>query len=500
MLDAEDAPLQRVQALDRHGVLEPEQHGHQRADVDAASIGAAQNRLQVLAGVEDPPSRLVGALPLFFGHLLVACDHVLQLVFVHVGVHPDPLLREHLMVLGAGQGREDEELEHVERQLVLDDLEILLDGFRRIVREAQNVTGEGHDADALPFQQHLPVLGDLVLALLGRDQVRRVDVLKPEEHAGHAGALGLLDEVRNLVAQRVDLDHEADVEAILFAQLDDAVVDRFPVLVPREIVVGDKEAVHALLVVGAQDLLDGVWRAVARLAPLHVDDGAERALEGATASGIETGDVADRAVDEVLGQEGRRRHIGQARQLFFHVVVDGLQLPRGGVADHRVHVLFGFAGEDRDADLLRGLDVVRQLGKHRQAARDVETAHHDLDAFGKERTGDIGRAGKFVRLNADDTHEPLAAIVLNEGNQLVELDPLIGLVDCDHVDGKIGTQHAPFGGVDREAVDGGERVGGHRGFQPLHHVAVGVVVRRFDQDELETRAVCPCWLCHPSIP
>ena len=40
---------------------------------------------------------------------------------------------------------------------------------------------------------------------------------------------------------------KADVQAVLFAQLDDPVEDRFPVLVAGEIVVGDEEAIDALL-------------------------------------------------------------------------------------------------------------------------------------------------------------------------------------------------------------------------------------------------------------
>ena len=53
---------------------------------------------------------------------------------------------------------------------------------------------------------------------------------------------GLLDEVRNLVAQRVDLDHEAERNLVDLAQLGEPVEDRLPVLVAGEIVVGDEEA------------------------------------------------------------------------------------------------------------------------------------------------------------------------------------------------------------------------------------------------------------------
>ena len=56
----------------------------------------------------------------------------------------------------------------------------------------------------------------------------------------------LLDEVRDLVAERVDLDGEADVDALAPAQLDQPVEEHLPVAVAGEIVVGDEEAVDAL--------------------------------------------------------------------------------------------------------------------------------------------------------------------------------------------------------------------------------------------------------------
>ena len=226
------------------------------------------------------------------------------------------------MVLRARQRRQHEEFESVERQLLLDDLEVVADRIRRVVGEAEDIAGEGHDADALPIKQHLAVFGDLVLPLLGGDQIGRVDVLEPDEHAGDAGAARFLDEVRDLVAERVDLDHETDIEAVFLAQLDDPVVDRFPILVAGEIVVGDEKALHALRPVHAQDLLDAVRGAIARLPSLHVDDGAERALKRAAAAGIEASHVADRALDEICRQEGRRGDVADARQ-HFHMIIEG---------------------------------------------------------------------------------------------------------------------------------------------------------------------------------
>ena len=57
VFDAEEAPLQGMHVFDRHGTREPEQHGHQRTEVDAAGIGAADDRLEVVVGVVDVPRR-----------------------------------------------------------------------------------------------------------------------------------------------------------------------------------------------------------------------------------------------------------------------------------------------------------------------------------------------------------------------------------------------------------------------------------------------------------
>jgi len=135
------------------------------------------------------------------------------------------------------------------------------------------------------------VFGDRVLPLLGAEQIGRVDVLKPDKHALDAGARALLDEVRQLVAERVDLDDEAVAELLRLAQIDEPIKDQLPVLVAGEIVVSDEEGAQALRVVFVHDALDVVRRAAALLAPLHVDDGAERVLIGAAAAGIEVSGI-----------------------------------------------------------------------------------------------------------------------------------------------------------------------------------------------------------------
>ena len=70
-------------------------------------------------------------------------------------------------------------------------------------------------------------------------------------------------EVRDLVTKRVDLDEQAERDAMLFAKLDQTIEDRFPFLVAREVVVGDEELVNALRPAEAHEMLDVVRRAVA---------------------------------------------------------------------------------------------------------------------------------------------------------------------------------------------------------------------------------------------
>ena len=105
----------------------------------------------------------------------------------------------------------------------------------------------------MPGLQHLAVFGDLVLALLGGQQVVRVDVLQPDEHAVDAGPARLLDEVRDPVALRVDLDDQGHLDAFVLLELDQPVEEIFPVLVAGHVVVGDEERRDALLVVLADD-------------------------------------------------------------------------------------------------------------------------------------------------------------------------------------------------------------------------------------------------------
>ena len=189
---------------------------------------------------------MVGLLPFRRAHLRMRDGDVLEVVFVEVGVHPDALVEERLVVLRAGQRRQHGEFEHIDRQLALDDLHVALDGGRRVAGQAHDEAGIGDDAGFLPGLEHFPVFGDAVLVLLHVNQIVRIDALQPDEGVVASGARRLRDEVRDQMREHVDLDQEGDAETLFLAQLDQPVEDRLPVLVAGEIVVGDEEARDAL--------------------------------------------------------------------------------------------------------------------------------------------------------------------------------------------------------------------------------------------------------------
>ena len=98
--------------------------------------------------------------------------------------------------------------------------------FRRVGGEADDVAAIGDAAVFPPLEQKLAVVGDVVLLLLGGDEVVGIDVFEADEHPLDASRCRLLDEARDLVAGGVYLEDEAGVEPLL-PQLDQPVEDRF---------------------------------------------------------------------------------------------------------------------------------------------------------------------------------------------------------------------------------------------------------------------------------
>src|SRR4029453_10609852 len=109
----------------------------------------------------------------------------------------------------------------------------------------------------------------------------------PDEHTEHASPARLMDEVRDAMALRVDLDDQGQCDALVLLELDQPVEEVLPMLVAGHVVVGDEERGDALPVVLAHDRFEVVGGGEAALATLDIDDGAERTLERAAAAKVE---------------------------------------------------------------------------------------------------------------------------------------------------------------------------------------------------------------------
>ena len=103
----------------------------------------------------------------------------------------------------------------------------------------------------------------------------------------HACSCGFVDEVRDLMAERVDLDGELEPHTELLAKLGDPVEDRIPVPVCGPVVVRQKVLANAALEIGADQTLDIIGGPMARRTTLNVDDRAEAAQERAATTGVE---------------------------------------------------------------------------------------------------------------------------------------------------------------------------------------------------------------------
>jgi hypothetical protein len=153
------------------------------------------------------------------------------------------------------------------------------------------------------------------------------------------------------------------------------------------------------------------------------------------------------------------------------------------VAHQRAEAAFAFAGEQRDAEIERFLKVGGELG-HGDAARHMEPADHDRQSGGAELPREIERTRVLVRLHADQPDETSAgrADLRDDG---FDADDGVALVERIDLDIDVGPEHALCRAVREQAVNAREAVGGNGRAPPLDDVAVGVVMRRLDQNNLE---------------
>src|SRR5262249_46963535 len=89
------------------------------------------------------------------------------------------------------------------------------------------------------------------------------------------------------MAHGVDLHDDIYLQPVAPLQRDNAVEDRLPVPISGKIVIGNKETADALRCMHANQTLDVVGTAMPRFASLDIDDGAEAAAKGTSASRVE---------------------------------------------------------------------------------------------------------------------------------------------------------------------------------------------------------------------
>src|SRR4029079_18502910 len=227
----------------------------------------------------------------------------------------------------------------------------------------------------------------------------------------------------------------------------------------------------------AHDRLEIVGRAEAALAALHIDDGAEGALIGAAAAEIEARPPA--LAQAQFGRGQRRERLAFETRQIIEMIVEGLERAVEGVADDLIEAaVLGFAGEERDAHLLRGDDLLWQLLQHRDAARDVEATEADGEAGGEEVLRQVDGTRELVRLDSDQADEHLAAPLFQISDDAARADALMCLVIGFEMDVDAFAQHVAARAIAPKAIEGGERVGGDDRAVPGDGIAVVVIMRR----------------------
>ena len=116
-----------MDVLEIDAALEPRDQEQRVAGVCSHRGDAAQHRLDVLGRVVALPRQPVGALPLRMRHERMRGGDMIEVVLVHVRIDRRAGAVELEVVLRAGQRREIEELEQIDRQLALDDLDVVQD-------------------------------------------------------------------------------------------------------------------------------------------------------------------------------------------------------------------------------------------------------------------------------------------------------------------------------------------------------------------------------------
>ena len=404
---------------------------------------------------------------------------MLQIVFIEVRVKINASLVQTLVILGTRQRRQHMKLKQIQRQFTLDDPDVAHDGFPRVVRKAKNVPCKHRDPGLLPGQQHLAVFRDLVLLFPCAHQAVRVDVLESDEDAHHSRPPGFFNELGDAVAHGVHLDHELDVQLFLFAHFNDAVEDALPVGIAREVIVSDEEALDALSQILPDNLFHVVSRTPARFSALHINDGAERALERTAAPGIEAGQAAAGTPDAGDREHGQRRSVQRGQ--IVHVVVERLERTVPGVPQDVLEAPFGFAREERNAEFHRLSQFRSRLMQHRQRAGYVEPPDANLNTSGTQRPRDVHGTRILIRLHSHQDDQCLLSAQLPGDHTWPHAR--IGLIDQSDLNVGVRRRHPAGLAVKRQPVHHRQGVRRNCRAEPLNRISVVVVMRGFDENQ-----------------
>jgi hypothetical protein len=299
------------------------------------------------------------------------------------------------------------------------------------------------------------------------------------------------------MAERVDLDQERKLDAFLQPQVDQAVEDFFPILVPGEIVVGNKETVQPLGHVLADKALHIVRGTPARLASLDVDDCAERTLEWATASRVKARHRACRP-DRANRRNERQRLIFDVREVR-HEIVKRLELLRVSIVEHHLHPPFRFSGKERNAHRLRPMHIGIVPAHHAQNSRDMEPADPHLDSAIYQTLRQVERMRELVRLHPDQHHHSRAR-VLDHPRQFLRPDPRVRLIERMNLDLHIRSERMPLLTIPRQPINRRQRVRRNRRSEPLDHITVVIVVRRLYENQAKAFRARRCKFSQPPRP
>ena len=148
-------------------------------------------------------------------------------------------------------------------------------------------------------------------------------------------------------------------------------------------------------------------------------------------------------------------------------------------------MLLGLAGEKGNAERLRLHHLGRHLVEHRNATRHVKAADADRKPAGDKGPCQIDGARELVRLHADQPDQRAAALFLDHAHDPAGADAPVGLVIGVEAEVDAGAEDLTAPRVFGERKQAGQRVGGNGRTHPLNGVAVVVVMRRLDHDEMK---------------